>query len=270
MEDARWTTGFWAERFELCRTAMLPRLYGTMLDPKCSAQLNRLKFGAGMIPTNPDAVAWSDGDNYKWIEAMAHAFSMTKDPELDRLMDEWIAVISQAQEEDGYISINMTGKERWKNARDHETYNMGHLMTAAVIHYRATGKTNFLDVAKRVGDYLHATFVETDRHVIGYSCIMGVMSLYRATGDARYLELAIRFIDLYGAGDIEYRRTLNDLSGTDQRQDRVPFRTETEAVGHAVWGIYLYCGVADVIAGGRRKGVSEEKGSGAKLAKWAT
>ena len=248
MEDVRWTTGFWADRFELCHTSMLPRLYSTMLDPKCSAQLNRLKFGAGMMPANPEAVAWSDGDNYKWIEAMAHAYSMNKDPELDRLMDEWIAVIAQAQEEDGYISVNMTGKERWKNARDHETYNMGHLMTAAVIHYRATGKTNFLDVAKRVGDCLHATFVGTDQHVIGYSSIMGVMSLYRATGDARYLELANRFIDLYGTGDTEYRRTLKDQSGTDQRQDRVPFREETEAVGHAVWGNYLYCGVADVIA----------------------
>jgi DUF1680 family protein len=70
MEDVRWTTGFWADRFELCRTSMLPRLHSTMLDPKCSAQLNRLKFGAGMIRTNPEAVAWSDGDNYKWIEAM--------------------------------------------------------------------------------------------------------------------------------------------------------------------------------------------------------
>jgi DUF1680 family protein len=219
-----------------------------MLDPKCAAQLNRLKFGAGIIRENPKAVAWSDGDNYKWIEAMAHAYSITKDPELARLMDEWIAVIAKAQREDGYISVNMTGKERWKNCRDHETYNMGHLMTAAVMHYRATGKTHFLDVAKRVGDYLHATFVGTDRHVIGYSSIMGVMSLYRATNDARYLELANRFIDLYGAGDTEYRRTLKDLSGTDQRQDRVPFREETEAVGHAVWGTYLYCGVADVVA----------------------
>jgi hypothetical protein len=57
MEDVQWTTGFWANRFALCRTAMLPRLHSTMLDPKCSAQLNRLKFGAGMIPTNPEAVA---------------------------------------------------------------------------------------------------------------------------------------------------------------------------------------------------------------------
>jgi uncharacterized protein len=249
MTDVTWTDGFWAERFELCRTSMLPRQHRTMLDRQCSAQLDRLKFGAGMLKTNPEAVAWSDGDNYKWIEAMAHVYSITEAPELDRLMDEWIAIIAKAQQVDGYISVNMTDKKRWTNARDHETYNMGHLMTAACMHYRATGKTSFLDVAKKVGDYLHKTFVGTEQHVIGYSSIMGVMCLYRVTGEKRYLDLANRFIDLYGTGDTEPRRTrINDLSGTDQRQDRVPFREETEAVGHAVWGNYLYCGAADVVA----------------------
>jgi len=184
MADVKWTDGFWADRFELCHQSMLPRLHTTMLDPNCSAQLNRLKFGAGMVEANPEAVAWSDGDNCKWIEAMAHAYSIIGDPELDRLMDEWISVIAKAQQEDGYISVNMTGKKRWTNARDHETYNMGHLMTAACMHYRATGKTSFLEVAKKVGDYLHATFVEADNHVIGYSSIMGAMSLYRTTGEA--------------------------------------------------------------------------------------
>jgi len=249
MDDVKWTTGFWADRFDLCRKSMLPTLHSTMLDPKCSAQLNRLRFGAGVIQTNPEAVAWSDGDNYKWIEAMAHVYSITRDPELDRLMDEWIAVIAKAQEPDGYISVNMTGKERFRNARDHETYNMGHLMTAACMHYRATGKINLLDVAKKAGDSLYATFMGTDKHVIGYSSLMGVVSLYRTTGEKKYLDLADHFINLYAAGDTEYRRTqLKDLSGTDQRQDRVPFREETEAVGHAVWGNYLYCGVADVVA----------------------
>ena len=36
--------------------------------------------------------------------------------------------------------------------------------------------------------------------------------------------------------------------GTDQTQDRVPLRQEDEAVGHAVTGMYLYCGAADFYA----------------------
>jgi DUF1680 family protein len=62
-----------------------------MLKPRCHAQLNRLKFMAGMLDKNPGGVDWSDGDCYKWIETMAHVCSVKPDPELDQLMDEWIA-----------------------------------------------------------------------------------------------------------------------------------------------------------------------------------
>jgi DUF1680 family protein len=35
---------------------------------------------------------------------------------------------------------------------------MGHLLTAACIHYRATGKDNFLNVAIKLGNHLVETF----------------------------------------------------------------------------------------------------------------
>lgn len=67
---------------------------------------------------------------------------------------------------------------------------------------------------------------------------MGVLELYRTVGDARYLELA--------KGLIDARNLVED--GTDQNQDRIPFREQNEAVGHAVRANYLYAGVADVYA----------------------
>jgi DUF1680 family protein len=222
-----------------------------LLDPKCSAQLNRLKFAAGLYDHNPEAVAWSDGDCYKWIEAMAHVYSISGDAELDRLMDEWIAIIAKAQGGDGYISINVPpGRQRFANVRDHETYNMGHLMTAGCVHYRATGKTTLLDVARKAGDCLYETFMHTDRHFVGYSSIMGLVSLYRTTGDKKYLDVADHLVNMQGTGDVDQRRDNppDDGRGTDLRQDRVPLREETEAVGHSVWGNYLYCGAADVNA----------------------
>ena len=36
-----------------------------------------------------------------------------------------------------------------------EAYNLGHLLTAACIHYRATGKTSLLDVARKAADYFN-------------------------------------------------------------------------------------------------------------------
>ena len=67
---------------------------------------------------------------------------------------------------------------------------------------------------------------------------MGVVELYRTTRDPRYLDLARKLIDM---------RDLVE-GGTDDNQDRIPFRQQTEAVGHAVRANYLYAGAADVYA----------------------
>jgi DUF1680 family protein len=67
---------------------------------------------------------------------------------------------------------------------------------------------------------------------------MGLVELYRTTGDERYLRLAARLLDLRGQA----------AGGTDDNQDRVPFRRQSEAVGHAVRANYLYAGAADVYA----------------------
>lgn len=250
MQDVKWTTGFWAERFALCRDSMLPALHSTLLDPMCAAQLNRFKFMAGMRDGNPPAVDWSDGDCYKWIETMAHVYSVKADPALDRLMDEWIAIIAKAQDKDGYLSTNV-GHDREKRLQlpyHHELYNMGHLLTAACIHHRSTGKTNFLDVARKVADYLYLQWKPNPPRLVHFpwnpSVYMGLVEMYRTTGKRDYLEVARIMIDNRGtAPGGTYQN-----GGTDQTQDRVPLRKEDQAVGHAVTAMYLYCGAADLYA----------------------
>jgi hypothetical protein len=67
---------------------------------------------------------------------------------------------------------------------------------------------------------------------------MGVIDLYRTSRDPKHLALAKTFL------------TLRDLveAGGDDNQDRLPFRKQTEAVGHAVRANYLYAGLADIYA----------------------
>lgn len=67
---------------------------------------------------------------------------------------------------------------------------------------------------------------------------MGIVELYRATRDPRYLELARFFLDIRGT----------EPGGSDNFQDRVPLRKETEAVGHAMHATYLYATAADIEA----------------------
>jgi DUF1680 family protein len=250
MADVRWTTGFWADRFELCRKSMLPRLHSTLLDTQCSAQLNRIKFTAGLYDENPGGVNWADGDCYKWIESMAHVYEVTKDAELNELMDEWITIIAKAQDEDGYISTNI-GHDKSKRLEmpyKHELYNMGHLLTAACIHHRATGKENFLAIAIKLADYLYGEFKPNPPRLVHFpwnpSVYMGLVEMYRTTGNRQYLETAEIMINNRGTQPGGHHSN----GGTDQTQDRVPLREENEAVGHAVCAMYLYCGAADLYA----------------------
>jgi uncharacterized protein len=249
--DVRWTTGFWAEKFELCHDVMLDNLYNLYNDSSRVPAFRNFRILAGLEGGRYKGTKNVDGDVYKWLEAVSYVYAVTGDAQLDRRLDEIITLIARAQEPGGYINTRMIlGRlDRFQDIIDHETYNMGHLMTAACIHYRATGKTAMLDIAKKAGDCLYSTFMDSGRHFIGYSSIMGLVELFRTTGERKYLDLAVRFVDMQGEPYPNGRRPhLKSGLYADRRQDAVPLRKEKRAVGHAVWGGYLYCGATDVVA----------------------
>ena len=251
LDAVRWTEGFWADKFELCRKAMLPGVHQGLLDPNNSEHLINFKIQAGMEKGPRRSTAWSDGDCYKWLEAVALVYQVIRDPKLDRLMNEWIDIIAKAQAPDGYIATQVGNDttKRLQMPHMHELYCMGHLLTAACIHYRVTGKDNFLDIARKTGDFLYEQFQPRPPRLVHFpwnpSVYMGLIELYRTTREKRYLELAGILIGNRGSspGGGDHRN-----GGTDQTQDRVPLRDETQAVGHAVCATYLYCGAADLFA----------------------
>ena len=242
--DVRWTGGFWGERFQQCEEVVLPNMFEALNTPENSAVFSNFYVAAGLQEGEHIGTFWSDGDCYKWMEAAAHVYGITQNTGLDAQLDGLIDVISQAQEEDGYIStqIQLTDKARWSRVQHHELYNMGHLLTAACVHHQKTGKESFLNVAIKLADYLYTVFQPRPAELAHYgfnpSNIMGCVDLYRATGEQRYLELAGIFVDMRGSHP----------GGSDQNQARVPLREESDAVGHAVTATYLYCGAADVYA----------------------
>jgi DUF1680 family protein len=251
MDDVVWTKGFWADRFQVCKETMVPNIMRIYQDPEISHAFRNFEIAAGLQKGTHEGPSFHDGDFYKVFESVAAAYAVTKDEKLNQLMDESIAVMAKAQRADGYLHTPVIIKERLLSAEAKgqqdkllfEAYNLGHLMTAACVHYRATGKTSFLNVAKKATDYLYNFYKnaspEYARNAICPSHYMGVVEMYRTTRDPKYLELVKKLIDIRGhAGDI----------GTDDNQDRIPFRDMKKVTGHAVRANYLFAGVADVYA----------------------
>ena len=250
LADVVWMDGFWKEQFDVEVNNTLPHMWKLYHNEDVTHAYRNFEIAAGLMKGKHDGPSFHDGDFYKVFEGMAAVYATTKDEQLDKQMDEAIALIDKAQREDGYIHTPVIIEEKWgtlgeeylKQQLGFEKYNMGHLMTAACVHYRATGKTNFLEVAKDVTDYLYDFYKkaspELARNAICPSHYMGVVEMYRTTKDPRYLELAENLINIRG--------TTKD--GTDDNQDRIPFREQTVAMGHAVRANYLYAGVADLYA----------------------
>ncbi len=247
VDDVKWTDGFWEERFAICRDSMVTGMLGKYMDPEISHGYRNFEIAAGLKQGEHHGPPFHDGDFYKLFEGMIMAYSTSRDPKTDQMMDSIILTIARVQREDGYIHTPVIIEERktghkkeFAQRLDFETYNMGHLMTAACLHYRVTGKTNFLDVAIKATDFLYDFYRrnpgELAKNAICPSHYMGIAEMYRTTGNPRYLELV--------EGLIEIRSMVEN--GTDHNQDRIPFEMQRTAVGHAVRATYLYAGATDV------------------------
>lgn len=244
-----WTTGFWAERARQVAEVTVPHLFQLGQNPEVGTAVRNLRIAAGLEPGEYRGNDWYDEWVHKWIEAAATVWARTRDPRLDAQMDSWIDAVCRAQCADGYLAtqVQVRREPRYADPRRHECYVMGHFLTAACIHHRATGKTRYLEAAIKCGRHLHGRFTVHRAAMLHFplnpSLVMGAVELYRTTGIGEFLELAQIIVDLRGAAGRDRR---NPHALGDQNQDRVPLVDEQEVVGHSVFWSYLYAGAADV------------------------
>jgi DUF1680 family protein len=236
---------FWAPRLRTNREKSLPHNFKWCED---TGRFSNFAKAAGLVKGEFEGIYFNDSDVYKVLEGASYSLADHPDPVLDRMTDEVIAKIAAAQRKDGYLNTYYTlvepGKEWTECGVKHELYCAGHLIEAAVAHYRATGKRTLLDVAIRYANYIDSLFGPGKRvDVCGHEEIeLALVKLYEATGDERYLELSKFF--LASRGNPANRKQLYG----EYCQDHRPVAEQTEIVGHAVRAMYLYSGVADVAA----------------------
>ena len=240
---------FWLPKIEINRTVTIPSSFR-----KCeeTGRVENFILASGAKKGKFLTVyPFDDTDIYKTIEGASFSMSVHPDKAMDHYVDSLISIVAAAQEPDGYLYTARTidpknthswaGSERWvkESELSHELYNSGHLFESAAAHFTATGKRNLLNIALKNANLLVQVFGPGKRDdAPGHEIVeMGLVRLYRITGEKKYLDLAKFFIDCRGKN-----------SKQNYSQNHLPFVKQTEATGHAVRAGYLYSGAADVAA----------------------
>ena len=283
----RVTDEFWSVRQRQIAEVAVPYMERILRDEVPGAAkshaIENFRIAAGEAEGNFYGMVFQDSDVAKWIETASYSLLIKPDAALEARLDELIATIARAQEPDGYLDTFFAKRpgERWTNLLEcHELYCAGHMIEAAAAHFEVTGKRNLLDVAIRLADCIVARFWEGE-DIPGHQEIeIGLMRLYRATGEEKYRDMAKRFLDRRGqnpryfqdhtpahpgvhyfSGEADADSSGEDASAqpadpyagydinpddADYNQSYAPVREQTAARGHAVRFLYMLTAMADV------------------------
>jgi hypothetical protein len=244
---------FWAPRLV---TNAKVTLYHELDALDSTGRIDNFRAAAGDPGYVYKGLVFDDSDVYKVIEAIGDSLQLYPDPAIESRVDAIVDIIGKAQEPDGYLHTPQQCRargqetpvrtaEHWINEDwDHELYCAGHMYEGATAYYLATGKRKFLDIAIKNANLVCSHFnAQVDKSVSGHEEVeIGLVKLYRVTGDHKYLDEAKWLIDQRGRP--EGRRRLNG----DYAQDDRPVTDQPHAEGHAVRAAYLYSGMSDVAA----------------------
>ena len=238
-------SGFWGRRREVNVSKSIPSMHDLL---EANGRMNNFRRLTGKSSASQSGPVYSDSDVYKWLEAVGFALESGDIPELRQTADSVIDEVVTAQEPGGYLntyyvgdraSLRMTPQTQ---STGHELYNIGHMLQGAIAYYRATGERKLLDAGiKFVNDFLLPNYGPAPKKPIvsGHPEIeIGLIELYRITGDKRQLDLAGYILQGDSRALFPEHRTIYMFSGT-------PFTARTKLEGHAVRAMYACCGATD-------------------------
>jgi len=239
------TGNFWARRRDINVSKSIPSMHDLL---EANGRMNNFRRLVGKSEAAQSGPVFSDSDVYKWTEAVGFVLQSGDRPELRAMTDKVIDEVIAVQEPSGYL--NTYYQDDRKSLRmlkqtqttGHELYNIGHMLQGAIAYYRATGDRRLVDAGIRfVNDFLQPNYGPAPKMPIvsGHPEIeMGLIELYRITGDKRQLDLAGYILQGDDRLQLPERRTIYMFSGT-------PFTARTKLEGHAVRAMYACCGATD-------------------------
>ena len=268
LNKVRITDAFWSPRQRLMTDVTIPYMEKILRDEVPGAEkshaISNFRMAAGEESGEFYGMVFQDSDVAKWLEAAAYSLALKPDKELESRVDDVVALIGRCQQPDGYLNTYFTVKEpknRWANLLEcHELYCAGHMIEAGVAMHEAAHKDELLHICIRLADHICDKFMQ-EEGIPGHQEIeIGLMRLYHATGNTKYRDMALRFLDLRGRNpDWFIQHTPKhpnthygdyDILPEDTiyNQSDVPVREQSVARGHAVRQLYMLTAMADVAA----------------------
>ncbi len=237
--------GFWSPRREINVSKSIPSMHEEL---EAHGRMDNFRRVVGKSNAEQRGPVFSDSDVYKWTEAVGFALQSGDLPDLRSKAEKAINEVVAVQEPSGYLNTYYVDDRKplrmqtQTQTTGHELYNIGHMLQGAIAYYRATGDRKLLDAGIRfVDDFLIPGYGPAPKQPIvsGHPEIeMGLIELYRTTGDKRHLDLAGYILQGDTRLQLPERRTIYMFSGT-------PFTSRTKLEGHAVRAMYACCGATD-------------------------
>ncbi|MCF7730388.1 MAG: glycoside hydrolase family 127 protein [Akkermansiaceae bacterium] len=236
--DVKLTDSFWAGRQTTNRQVTVAHNFSEM---EKQGSLGGFRILSGDSSEKYHGYMWGDSDVYKAIEGAQYLLRTQPDPELEKKLETLISQIARSQAPSGFLFPHLQITEPKYPLFERETsgtcesYSMGHLMESAVEHFKTTGRTNYLEVARRAADLMVQVNQEGKAlQVSGHPEVeIGLVKLFKATGEQAYLDLAQRLVE-------GYKTHLSMWSHGK------PAMADDDVIGHAVAVMYLYAGACDV------------------------
>ncbi|MFD1410310.1 glycoside hydrolase family 127 protein [Lapidilactobacillus gannanensis] len=278
------TDSFWSKYRQIVKDVMIPYQWSVINDDvkidierenanafrasEKSHAIQNLKIAAGLAKGDFYGFWFQDSDVYKWLEAVAYALRYAPDQALQQTADGVVALISQAQEDDGYLDtffqIRAPQLKFQHVSFSHELYCMGHYIEAGVAYYETTRNQLALTIATKMADCIDAHFGPAANKMHGYpghpELELALAKLADLTNETRYSNLAAYMINQRGTkpnffaeqaanneplpADFPFGEP--DDNGQKYFQNHVPVRELKAAEGHAVRMTYLLTGMAHV------------------------
>lgn len=252
--------GFWSPKIKVWREITIPDCFAKFEKDGALANFDKIRDGAGGEHGGPP---WYDGLIYQMIRACGDFLAAKRDATLEARLDGYLERIAAAaaKDPDGYLNTYTQLKEpahRWglnggNDNWQHDVYNAGAMIEAAVHYYRATGKTRLLEVAAKLANHMADVMGAPPKknvvpgHSLGEEALVKLYLLFREqpelksrlavpVEERRYLKLAEFWLE--NRGHHEGRQSYGAYG-----QDHQPVLQQETIEGHAVRATLLCAGL---------------------------